>query len=70
MNYPRPPFPSQQQPMPGATGAMTPVPDRGETTYKGCDRLRGRNGYRGRRQRHRPRRRLAFAREGADVLTS
>jgi hypothetical protein len=41
MNYPRPPFPSEQQPMPGATGAMTPVPDHGETTYKGCDLLRG-----------------------------
>lgn len=32
MNYPRPPFPNQQQPMPGATDAMNPVPDHGETT--------------------------------------
>jgi hypothetical protein len=41
MNYPRPPFPHQKQPMFGATGAMKPVPDHGETTYRGCGRLIG-----------------------------
>jgi hypothetical protein len=35
MNYPKPPFPEQQQPIPGVTDAMTPGPDHGETSYKG-----------------------------------
>src|SRR5436190_14310304 len=33
--YPKPPFPKQKQPMPGATGKMNPAPDHGETSYKG-----------------------------------
>jgi hypothetical protein len=41
MNYPSPPFPKQQQPMPGLTDVMTPVPDHGETSYKGNGRLAG-----------------------------
>jgi NAD(P)-dependent dehydrogenase (short-subunit alcohol dehydrogenase family) len=71
MNYPRPPFPNQQQPMPGATSAMTPVPDHGETSYKGSGRLSGKRAVItggdsgiGRAVA------IAYAREGADVLIS
>jgi hypothetical protein len=41
LHYPRPPFPSQQQPMSGKTAAMNPAPDHGETSYKGSGRLNG-----------------------------
>ena len=41
-NYPKPPFPVQQQPWPGLTSKMQPRPDHGETSYKGSGRLRGR----------------------------
>lgn len=71
MNYPQPPFPSQQQPTPGETDAMKPVPDHGETSYKGCNRLQGKKAVItggdsgiGRAVA------IAFAREGADVLIS
>jgi len=40
-DYPKPPFASQKQPMPGTTDAMQPRPDHGENTYKGCGRLKG-----------------------------
>src|SRR4051812_27613816 len=71
MNYPQPPFPSQHQPMPGETSAMKPVPDHGETSYKGSGRLQGKKAVItggdsgiGRAVA------IAFAREGADVLIS
>jgi len=71
MNYPNPPFPKQQQPMPGLTGAMKPVPDHGETSYKGSGRLAGKKAVItggdsgiGRAVA------IAYAREGADVLIS
>jgi NAD(P)-dependent dehydrogenase (short-subunit alcohol dehydrogenase family) len=71
MNYPKPPFPKQQQPMPGTTGAMKPVPDHGETSYKGSGRLAGKKALItggdsgiGRAVA------IAFAREGADILIS
>jgi NAD(P)-dependent dehydrogenase (short-subunit alcohol dehydrogenase family) len=40
-NYPKPPYPSQKQPMPGSTTMMDPRPDHGENSYKGSGRLSG-----------------------------
>jgi hypothetical protein len=71
MNCPKPPFSKQQQPMPGLTDAMKPVPDHGETSYKGSGRLAGKKAVItggdsgiGRAVA------IAYAREGADVLIS
>jgi NAD(P)-dependent dehydrogenase (short-subunit alcohol dehydrogenase family) len=69
--YPKPPFPSQKQPMPGETKKMDPVPDHGEESYKGSGRLKdlkaiitgGDSGI-GRAVA------IAYAREGADILIS
>ncbi|SFH69116.1 SDR family oxidoreductase [Bradyrhizobium sp. Gha] len=67
--YPKPPFPSQQQPMPGSTRAMDPRPDHGEESYKGSGRLAGKKAIItggdsgiGRAVA------IAYAREGADVV--
>jgi NAD(P)-dependent dehydrogenase (short-subunit alcohol dehydrogenase family) len=69
LDYPKPPFPKQHQPMPGKTGVMQPVPDHGEQSYKGSGRLEGKHAIItgadsgiGRAVA------IAFAREGADVL--
>src|SRR5437868_944131 len=71
LDYPRPPFAEQKQPVPGITDAMTPVPDHGEKSYKGNNRLNGKKAVItgadsgiGRAVA------VAFAREGADVLIS
>ncbi|UVD59600.1 SDR family oxidoreductase (plasmid) [Rhizobium sp. Pop5] len=70
-NYPTPPFPSQKQPMPGFTAQMDPVPDHGEESYRGADRLKGKRAIItggdsgiGRAVA------IAYAREGADLVIS
>ena len=68
-DYPKRPYPAQQQPMPGSTNQMDPVPDHGENSYKGSGRLTGKRAIItggdsgiGRAVA------LAYAREGADVV--
>jgi len=68
---PTPPQPRQEQSPPGFTEGLSPKPDHGEHTYRGCGKLKGRaaiitgadSGI-GRAVA------IAFAREGADVLIS
>ncbi|TDH21570.1 SDR family oxidoreductase [Segetibacter sp. 3557_3] len=69
--YPAPPFPDQEQEVPGTESQMTPKADHGEESYRGSGKLAGRktiitggdSGI-GRAVA------IAFAREGADVLIS
>ncbi|TFW14198.1 glucose 1-dehydrogenase [Brevundimonas intermedia] len=68
-DYPKPPFDTPQQAVPGQTQSMNPRPDHGEDSYKGCGRLQnkvavitGADSGIGRAVA------LAYAREGADVV--
>lgn len=69
--YPQPPYPEQQQDIPGTDKAMDPQADHGEKSYKGSGKLTGKKAIItggdsgiGRAVA------IAFAREGADVLIS
>ncbi len=69
--YPKPPFPKQEQSLPGAAWKMDPEPDHGEQSYVGKERLTGFRGIVtgadsgiGRAAA------IAMSREGADLVLS
>lgn len=69
--FERPPYPPQEQEMPGSEKNMNPYPDHGEDSYKGSGKLKGKKviitgGDSGIGKAVA----IAFAREGADILIS
>lgn len=70
-DYPRPPFPKQEQNYPGKESLMKPLADHGQETYEGSGKLTGKvaiitGGDSGIGKAVA----IAYAREGADVVVS
>lgn len=65
---PKPDFPKQEQPFPGLASRMDPLPDHGETSYRGTGRLSGKRALiTGGDSGIGAAAAIAYAREGADV---
>lgn len=68
---PRPPFPAQEQELPGSEQAMRPTPDHGEDSYQGYGRLAGKVALiTGADSGIGKAIAIAYAREGADIAVS
>lgn len=69
--YPKPPFPPQEQEMPGSENEMNPRPDHGEQSYKGTGKLKGKTALiTGADSGIGKAVAIAFAREGANIVVS
>jgi len=69
--YPQPPFPHQEQTLPGSDALLDPAPDHGESSYVGSGRLTGLAAViTGADSGIGKAVAIAFAREGADIIVS